>query len=70
MLHIVASYHCMQFQRKLMNWTWENDKKPSFKPNFGPFGQNLDPKMLFVDFTYTRCYKLLQAIIVRNLKVN
>ena len=28
MLHIVASYHCMQFQvqRKLMNQIWENEK--------------------------------------------
>ena len=27
MLDIVASYHCMQFQGKLMNQTWENGKK-------------------------------------------
>ena len=27
MLDIVASYHFMQFQEKLMNQTWENDKK-------------------------------------------
>ena len=37
MLYIVASYHCMQFQGKLMNQTCENGKKPSFRPNFGPF---------------------------------
>ena len=36
MLDIVASYQCMQFQGKLMNQTWENGKKPSFEPNFGP----------------------------------
>ena len=53
MLYIVASYHCMQFQEKLINQTWENDKKPSFGPDFGPFGPNLDPKFLFVDFTST-----------------
>ena len=41
MLDIVASYHCMQSQGKLMNKTWENDKKPSFGPDFGPFGPNL-----------------------------
>ena len=41
MLDIVASYHCMQQQRKLMNQTWENNKKPSFGPDFGPFGPNL-----------------------------
>ena len=26
MLHFVAHYHCMQFQGKLMNQTWENGK--------------------------------------------
>ena len=30
----------MQFQEKLMNQTRENDKKPSFKSDFGPFGTN------------------------------
>ena len=30
--------------------------------NFDPFGPNLDPKSLLVDFTSTRCYTLLQAI--------
>ena len=27
MVYIVSSYHCMQFQRKLMNQTWEMAKK-------------------------------------------
>ena len=27
MLYIIVSYHCMQFERKLMNQTWENGKK-------------------------------------------
>ena len=35
MLDIVASYHCMKFQEKVMNQTCENDKKPSFGPKFG-----------------------------------
>ena len=39
MLDIVASYHCIKFQRKLMNQPWENGKKPSFEPNF--FFKNL-----------------------------
>ena len=34
MLDIVASYRCMQFQGKLMIQTWENSKKPSFRPFF------------------------------------
>ena len=50
MLEIVASYNCIQFQEKLMNQTWENGKKPSFKPDFGPFGPNLGPKTFFRGF--------------------
>ena len=46
MLGIVASYHCMQFQAKLMNQTWENDKKSSFGANFGPFDANFGVKIL------------------------
>ena len=42
MLDIVASYHCIQFQGKLINQ--ENGKKPSFRPDFGAFGPNLVPK--------------------------
>ena len=54
MLNIAASYRSMHFQRELMNQTWENDKKPSFGPDFGPFDPNLGP-IFFVDFTSTRC---------------
>ena len=36
LLDFVASYHCMQFQGKLINQIWENGRKPSFGPNFGP----------------------------------
>ena len=45
-----------------------------FDPNLGPilagYGPNLVPKNFFVGFTSTRCYGLLQAIIVCNLKGN
>ena len=44
MLDINASYHCMQFQGQIMNQTWENDEKPSFRLDFGPFGPNLGLK--------------------------
>ena len=37
MLYIVESYHCMQFQGKLMNQTWENGKKTNFGPDFSLF---------------------------------
>ena len=69
-LDIVTSYHCMQFQVKLMNQTWENGKKPSFGTNFSPFGPNLGPIFFSVDFTSTACYILLQSIIVCNFKEN
>ena len=40
MLDIVANYHCMQFQGKLMNQTWRNRKKTSFESDFDPFSPN------------------------------
>ena len=46
MLDMVASYHCTQFQGKLMNQTLENGKKHSFGTNFGAFG----PKNIFLEF--------------------
>ena len=48
-LNIVASYHCMQFQGKLMKQTWENDWKPSFGPDFGP---NFVPKCFSKFYLY------------------
>ena len=50
MLYIAASYHCMQFQGKLMNQTWKNGKKPSFGSDFDPFGLNLGPQNFFYGF--------------------
>ena len=47
MFDIIASYYCMQFQRKLMNITWENGEKPNFGPNFDSFGPNLGPEFFF-----------------------
>ena len=44
MLEINARYHCMQFQEKLKNQTWENGKKTSFGPDFGQFGQPIFQK--------------------------
>ena len=50
MLSFVAIYHCMQFPRKLMNETWKNDKKSSFRSDFGLFGADLGPKRIFYGF--------------------
>ena len=32
-----------------MNKTWKNGKKPSYRPDFGPFGPNLGPQF-FLEF--------------------
>ena len=53
MLNIVAIYHCMQFQAKLMSLNWENGKKTSFGINFGTFDPNLDPQNFFMDSNST-----------------
>ena len=37
----------MQLQEKLMSQTWENDKEPSFEPDFDLFGPNLGPQNFF-----------------------
>ena len=60
----------MSFQEKLMNQTRENGKKPSFRSDFDCFGPNLSSKNFFSDFISTRYQKLLQVIIVCNLKEN
>ena len=63
MLDIVASYHRMQFQGKLMNQTWENGKKPSFAPDFGQFGPNLGRHCFFKNLAswVTRYYGQLSS---------
>ena len=40
MLDIVASYHCMQFQGKLIIQSQEDGEKPHFGSNLGPSGPN------------------------------
>ena len=45
--YIVAGYHCMQFQGKLINQASENGKKPNSGPDFGPFSQSLGHKFIF-----------------------
>ena len=47
MLHILASYHCLQFQGKRIIQTQENDKKTHFGTDLGPFGPNSDHQFFF-----------------------
>ena len=42
MLGVIASYHRIQFQEKLMVQTHENGEKPHFGPDLGPLGPNSD----------------------------
>ena len=56
MLYIIASYRLMQFQENLMDETWKNGKKPSFRPDFGLFGPNLGSQEFFRGFFF--CYML------------
>ena len=46
MLGIVANYHPMQLQGKLMIQTQNNDKKSNFGPDLGLLGINSQKKML------------------------
>ena len=52
MLDIIASYHCMQFKRKLMIQTQENCDKPHFEPHLSPL--DLDSGLHFVSKIWLR----------------
>ena len=47
MLDIVTSYHCTQFQGKLMIQTKENGEKPHFGPDFVLLDLNSDRENIF-----------------------
>ena len=47
MLDIIASYHCMKFQGKLMIQTQENGKKLDFGPNLGLLDPNSGDQFCF-----------------------
>ena len=38
----------MQLKGKLINWTWENAKKPNFGLDFDPFWPKFGPKNVFL----------------------
>ena len=65
MLIIVANYHCIRFQGKVMNEKAENLVSDAILAHSG---LNLVPQNIFVGSTSTKCYALLQAIIVFNFK--
>ena len=54
-LDVLPSYHLMQFKGKLLNKTRENGKKSHFEAwFFAHFGPNLNPKMFFHWFYFSK----------------
>ena len=67
MLEIVASYHCMEIQRKIVNQTWENGKTPFVGSDFGLFVPNSGCQFFFkknLTPSLTRCYGQLSSCTV------
>ena len=61
----------MQFKGKLMNQTLEMVKKLILGLILARFNPNLAPPIFFfVGFTSTKCYTLLEAIIICNFMEN
>ena len=52
MLDIVASYHCIQYQGKLITQTQKNGEKPHFEPDISPLGLNSCPKDIFSKYRF------------------
>ena len=52
MLDIVASYHCIQFQGKLIIQSQEDGEKPHFGYNLGPTGPNSGQILFFFFFFF------------------
>ena len=70
-----ASYHCRQFQGKLINQTWENGKKISFGPDFDPFGPKSGRQFFFFFFknltpSVTRYHDQLSSSCTISEKTN
>ena len=58
MLDIVASYHRIQFQGKLMIHAEENDKKYHFGLDLGPLGPNSGRHSFFIKLVVRHCSEL------------
>ena len=56
--------------RKITEPNLRKWQKTSFRPDFDTWARVWASKFFFEHFTSTRCYKLLQAIIVCNFKEN
>ena len=70
MLGIVPSYHCMQFEEKVMESKFEKRQKTSFQIQFWLVWPKFGPQFFFREFTSTRYQTLLQGITLNNLKDN
>ena len=56
MLDIVASYHRIQFQGKLVIQTQENSKKPHSELDLGLLGPNSDHSFFFFFFFFSKIW--------------
>ena len=63
LLNVVPSYYRVQFKVKLMNEAWENDKKPNFGPDIGPFAPKLPANWVLPLLVVKHCSKLLTYAI-------
>ena len=77
-LDIVASYHCMQFQGKLMIQTQENGGKPHFRPDLGLLRPNSGHEIfskiwlcqsldIMISYHYVQYRKKTKGPILRKL---
>ena len=67
MLDIVASYHRIQFQGKLMIKTKENSEKPHFGPDLGPLGPNSSRQIFFIKLVVRHYSTLSASAIYRKI---
>ena len=58
MLDIIASYHHIQVQGKLMIQTQENGEKLHFGPDLGPLGPNSYLQFHFIHLVVRHCSNL------------
>ena len=67
MFDIIEIYHCVQFQGKVITPTWENSKKPSFRPNFGTVGPNFGCKSFFQESGFINVTRYLGQLSSRTI---
>ena len=57
-LSLLLARKCSKLPSYAIYWktnktTWKNDKKPNFRPDFGPFWPKFGPKKFFCGFCFS-----------------